>query len=68
METKIFNATTGQEILREMNAEELTAYQSSQNEIAIESQAKATKAIDKAALLAKLGISEAEAQLLLGGN
>lgn len=62
---KIVNATTGEEIEREMNAAEFAQYEIDQaaNEAllaAVEAQATA-----KAALLAQLGITEEQAKLLL---
>lgn len=61
---KIHNAETGEVIEREMNADELAVYQAG---TAIpeptEDQLKAIEA--KNALLAKLGITEDEAKLLL---
>ena len=63
---RIVNAETGEVIDREMNDTEFKAYQDDQVAIAagkIEAQAKADA---KAALLAKLGISEDEAKLLIG--
>ena len=63
--TKIVNAATGEEIEREMNAEELAQWEADKAEQAATAQAEAQKAADKSALLAKLGISEAEAKLLL---
>jgi hypothetical protein len=62
---KIVNSLTGEEIERQMNAEELAQY--NLDVAASETQLKAqeTKAAEKAALLAKLGISDDEAKLLL---
>jgi hypothetical protein len=62
---KITNITTGEEIEREMNAEELVQYKTDQNAVIAQRQAEALKASDKAALLAKLGITDDEAKLLL---
>jgi hypothetical protein len=62
---KIVNATTGEEIEREMNANEFAQYEIDQaaNEVRLtEAEAKAAQ---KAALLERLGISEDEARLLL---
>ena len=64
----IHNATTGEIVAREMNAEELAQYEADQAKAILEKAAEATKAADKAALLSKLGITEDEARLLLGGN
>jgi len=66
--TKIFssNAATGEQVLRDMTAEEEANY------VNIKSDADALKAkeekanSDKAALLVKLGITADEAALLLG--
>ena len=52
-------------IEREMNDEELAQYEKDQLTWAAEKAAEAKAAADKAALLAKLGITEDEAKLLL---
>ena len=66
---RIHDLATGEVIDREMNAEELAAYQAEQAEAeakATEFQAEAeAKAQAKAELLAKLGITDEEAKLLL---
>jgi len=62
---KIVNTETGEEIVREMNAEELTQYEAEQAEVVAKEQAKAEQATAKAALLARLGITAEEAKLLL---
>jgi len=62
---KVHNVETGEEMQRDMNAEELAQWQANQEAEAARAEAEATKAADKAALLAKLGISESEAKLLL---
>ena len=61
----IVNAETGETETREMNDSEFAAYQAIQAELADEATAKATAEADKAALLAKLGITADEAKLLL---
>ena len=65
---KIVNSETGEETLRDMNAEELAqlAKEIAKREAIEATEAKA--AIDKAALLAKLGITADEFKTLLGGN
>jgi len=65
---KIHNVETGEIIEREMNADELTQWEADKTQAEAEAQAKAEAAAAKAALLAKLGITEEEAKLLLGGN
>ena len=62
---KIHNATTGEIIEREMNAEELKQWNKDIAEAEAAKAEEAQKAADKAALLAKLGITEDEAKLLL---
>ena len=62
---KIVNAETGEEIVRDMNAEELAQHELDKSAAQAEKQAIATKAAEKAALLAKLGITDDEAKLLL---
>jgi len=68
----IANVETGEVIQREMTADEIKAEKAEQAErAAVEAkalEAEAQKAADKAALLSKLGITEDEARLLLGGN
>jgi hypothetical protein len=62
---KLVNAETGEEIVREMNAEELKQWDKDIAE-AEAAKAEATqKAAEKAALLTKLGITNDEAKLLL---
>jgi hypothetical protein len=62
---KIVNVETGEEIEREMNADELTVYNADKasHEAAVAEIQK--KAADREALLTKLGISSEEAALLL---
>jgi hypothetical protein len=63
---KIVNAETGEEIIRDANAEELAQMVKDE----AEHEARKTKAEEKAsaktALLTRLGITEEEAQILLG--
>ena len=67
-QVKIVNAETGEEILRDMNAAELTQLAKEVAEREAIEAAEAKAKADKAALFAKLGITEEEAVLLLGGN
>jgi hypothetical protein len=62
---KIHNITTGKVIEREMNAEEMAQLEADQADSLARKEAEAAKAEAKAALLNRLGISEAEAKLLL---
>lgn len=59
------NIETGEIIERELNADELAQLEIDQAKAQTELQAEAAKAAEKAALLAKFGISESEAKLLL---
>lgn len=62
---KIVNATTGEEIEREMNADELAQWEADKAGAKAKVEAEAEAASAKAALLDRLGITEAEARLLL---
>jgi hypothetical protein len=62
---KIHNVETGEVIEREMNAQELSQWEADKLAQEVSEQAEATKATEKAALLAKLGITHDEAKLLL---
>lgn len=59
------NATTGEIIEREMTAEELAQRQTDKAEAEVQAQAAAEAAATKSAVLARLGITEEEAKLLL---
>lgn len=62
---QVINLETNVITEREMNAEELAQYEADQVAENARQTAEAIKAAEKAALLAKLGISEDEAKLLL---
>ncbi len=64
----IHNVETGEIITREMNAEELAQLAADKAEGDAIKAAKAQAEVDRTALLARLGITAEEAQLLLGGN
>lgn len=65
---KIHNAETGEVIEREMNAEELAQWELDKAAADAKQEAKAQADNARAELLSRLGITEEEAQLLLGGN
>ena len=65
---RIHNTETNEIIDREMNDAEYAQYETDQADFAAKEQAVAEQATAKAALLAKLGITEDEAALLLGGK
>lgn len=62
---KEVNVATGEEIERNMNAEELAQLAIDQQAAEARTAAEAQKAADKEALLIKLGITADEAKLLL---
>jgi len=62
------NAETGVTIEREANSEEVAQFKADEAARAEEIIAAAIKAEAKAALLQRLGITEEEAQLILGGS
>lgn len=62
---KIHNIETDEIIEREMNDAEFKDYQANEKFLADIEAEKAAKAAEKQALLAKLGITEDEAKLLL---
>lgn len=64
-EIGIYDHATGKSIVREMNAEELADYQAGLEATAQAEANKAQAELDKAALLAKLGITSDEAKLLI---
>ena len=59
------NLESGEKSEREMTAEELASYEADDLAAIEKAQIEAEKAAEKAALLAKLGITEDEAKLLL---
>jgi hypothetical protein len=65
-QVKIVNVETGEEIIRDATSEEIAQMElDAVNNTARQAEAEA-KATQKAALLERLGITEAEARLLLG--
>jgi hypothetical protein len=65
-QVKIIDTETGEEIIRDMNAEELAQLEADKAEAQARESAAAQKAADRAALLTQLGITEEQAKLLLG--
>jgi hypothetical protein len=61
----IHDLTTDEITTREMNDEEFVRYESEMAALQAEQNARATKAAEKAALLAQLGITDDQAKLLL---
>ena len=65
---RIHNAETNEVIDREMNDTEFAIYEVDQAAQAIKQAEAEAQATAKAALLTRLGITEEEARILLGGN
>jgi hypothetical protein len=67
---KDFNVQTGEETIieRDATAAEIAAFEKAQAEAAELAAKQAEAAAARQALLEKLGITEEEAKLLLGGN
>jgi hypothetical protein len=65
-QVKIFNVETGEEIIRDANAEELAQMETDKAAHIAATQAKAKAEADKAALLARLGLTEDELKTILG--
>ena len=63
---KIHNIETDEIIEREMNNQELAAYEENEKWIAARDAEKAAQENKRKALLEKLGITDEEAKLLLG--
>ena len=64
----IHNVQTNEIVEREMNETELAQWEADQVISENAKAAKTAKAHERAALLERLGITEKEARLLLGGN
>jgi len=65
---RIHNVEANEIIDREMNAVEYAQYEADQAGLAAKEQAITEQAATKAALLARLGITQEEANLLIGGS
>ena len=65
-QVKIVNVETGEEIVRDMNAEELAQLETDRENAKVFEAAKAKAEADKAALLARLGLTEDELKTILG--
>jgi len=67
-QVKEFNCETGEEIVRDATAEEIAQIElDAANALARKAEAEAKEA-QRQALLSRLGITEEEARILLGGN
>jgi hypothetical protein len=68
IQIKEVNCTTGEEIVRDATDAEITQMElDAANEAAAKAEAE-SKAAQRQALLNRLGITEEEARILLGGN
>jgi len=63
---RIHNLETNEIIDREMNDAEIAEYEADKTTQAIAAEAKAKAEADKAALLARLGLTEDELKIILG--
>ena len=63
---KFVNVETGEEIVRDMNAEELAQLEVDREGAKAFEEAKAKAEADKATLLARLGLTEDELKTILG--
>jgi hypothetical protein len=68
IQIKEVNCTTGEEIVRDATAEEIAQIELDAANAEARKQAEASKAAQRQALLSRLGITEEEARILLGGN
>ena len=68
MSKLIINCTTGETIERELNAEELAQQAIDETAIAARQAEANAKEAQRQAVLNRLGITEEEARILLGGN
>ena len=64
----IHNVETNEIVEREMNDKELAIWEADKEAAATQDEVKAEAEAKRQALLDKLGITEEEARLLLGGN
>jgi hypothetical protein len=64
----IHNLATDEVIDREMNDQEFAAYEADQAAEAAKQAEATARAAQRQALLTRLGITEEEARILLGGN
>ena len=62
------NCTTGEEIVRDATAEEIAQIAKDNTEADARQAEAEAKAAQRQALLSRLGITEEEARILLGGN
>ena len=65
---KIVNCTTGEEIVRDATNAEITQMELDAANAEARKQTEAQAAAQRQALLSRLGITEEEARILLGGN
>ena len=65
-QVKIFNAETGEEIVRDANAKELKQMETDAANAAAQTAEAQAKAAQRAAILNRLGLTADEAKLILG--
>ena len=62
----VFNAETGEEIVRDANADEIAQIEKDAADAKLRQELKVKAEADKAALLARLGLTEDELKTILG--
>jgi hypothetical protein len=65
-QVKIVNVETGEEVIRDANAQEIAQFEENIKNAAIQKAAAIKAEADKAALLARLGLTEDELKTILG--
>ena len=68
IQIKEVNCTTGEEIVRDATAEELAQMELDAADAAARKAEAEAKAAQRQVILSRLGITEEEARILLGGN
>jgi hypothetical protein len=68
IQIKEVNCTTGEEIVRDANAEEIAQMELDAADAAARQAEAEAKAAQRQVILTRLGITEEEARILLGGN
>ena len=67
-QVKIVNCETGEEIVRDATVEEIAEIEARRTAEAVKQAEATAKEAQRQALLNRLGITEEEARILLGGN
>lgn len=68
LQIKIVDCETGEEMIRDMTKDELAQVEIDKKEALAQNKEMEAKAAARQAILDRLGLTEEEARLLLGGN